>query len=149
MPTRSAEQKGAIAGQALSTGASVASTVGAAVGIFSAAAAANAVPIAGQFASAGLAIAGLLTKIFVGRKQKKEAAAKEKRQGQLDKASEATKAAVVPDSASGVGQGPQESAVSTAPVRQPGAPTFSAYGGGPAPTMQPSQQALNNSIGLK
>ena len=54
--------------------------------LFTASSAANAIPVAGQFVSAGLAIAGLFTKIFAGkRKEKKERAGREHRE-RLDKA---------------------------------------------------------------
>jgi hypothetical protein len=59
--------KGDKASAGLNTGAAAA---GAVAGIATAAAAVNAVPIAGQIASAALALAALFTKIFAGRKQR-------------------------------------------------------------------------------
>lgn len=51
--------------------------------LFTAASAANAIPVAGQFVSAGLAIAGLFTKLFGGKRKAKRAAAREKRTREL------------------------------------------------------------------
>lgn len=115
--------------------------------IFTAAAASNAIPIAGQFAAAGLALAGLLTKIFVGRKQKKKKEAAEAEEKRMDQMK--TSFTAQGGGGGGIGLSGGQSQQSTAPVARPQAPSFSSWGGGSAPSMQPSQQALNNSIGLK
>lgn len=122
----------------------------AAQSLFTASAAANAIPVAGQFVSAGLAIAGLFTKIFAGRRKKKKEAARKKQQEDKQRASGAIKAGVQADSAGGLGQaqGPQ-SIAGTAPLQAPATPTFSTYGGGTAPSIQPAQQVLQSSLGFK
>lgn len=118
----------------------------AAQSLFTAASAANAIPVAGQFVSAGLAIAGLFTKIFGGRRQAKKEAARKAREARVDTA----KAATVGQADAGGGMGQLGSGtITTAPVQAPQAPAFNSYGGGSAPTIQPVQQALNSSIGLK
>lgn len=121
----------------------------AAQSLFTASAAANAIPVAGQFASAGLAIAGLLVKVFGGkRKAKKRRKAAEIR-GRQDKASAAAASSMQSSGAGGMGlaQGAQ-SQISTAPVAPAVQPAFSSYGGGTAPSVQPTQQAINGSIGI-
>lgn len=129
-------------------GAGVAAGLGTAGSIFATAAAANAIPVAGQFVSAGLAIAGMFIKIFAGRKQKKQAEAKAKDEARRDQ----TKAAFTPQAngPGGVGvssgQGPAQG---TAPVAAPNTTSFSGWGGGTNPSVQPAQQAINNSIGLR
>lgn len=121
-----------------------------ATSIFTAAAAANAVPVWGQVASAGLAIAGLLSKIFIGRRDKKRAAAKKKEDTRQGKIKSAHKAGVGPAGSTGMGLAEGQGPIgATAPVQPPQTPSFSSYGGGAAPTIQPTQQALNSSIGLK
>ena len=126
-----AQQKGQIAAQTL----------------FTAASAANAIPVAGQFVSAGLAIAGLFTKLFAGKgKARRERRAAEQRK-RTELAKQAAQSQVQATQGSGVGVGnPQGPVGATAPVQTPIAPSFSSYGGGAAP---PVQQALNSSIGLK
>jgi hypothetical protein len=117
--------------------------------IFAAASAANAIPVAGQFVSAGLAIAGMFVKIFAGRKakRKKEAAAREKKK--MSAASTAVKAGAQSGGGGGVGIGEGKGPVgATAPVGGPASPTFSSWGGGAAPSVQPTQQALNNRLGV-
>lgn len=124
-----------------------AEAMGGAASIFTAAAAANAIPVAGQFVSAGLAIAGMLTKIFVGKAQEKKAKKLEARKKVTDKA-KASHATQAQGGASGgvgkaSGQGPQQSVT---PVSRPSGPAFSSYGGGSAP---PIQQAITSSMGMK
>ena len=129
-------------------GSGVATGLGVAGSIFSTAAAANAIPVAGQFVSAGLAIAGMFIKIFAGRKQKKEAEAKAKEKSRSDKIASNFTPQAVGSGGIGVssGQGPAQGA---APVSQPNTTSFSGWGGGTNPSVQPAQQAINNSIGLK
>jgi hypothetical protein len=122
----------------------------AAQSLFTAASAANAIPVAGQFVSAGLAIAGLFVKIFAGRKKKKREEAKRKREEKLSRASDAVKSATQSGGAGGVGTGQEGAgAVGTvAPVSGPAVPSFSSWGGGSAPAVQPAQAALNNKLGI-
>jgi hypothetical protein len=121
----------------------------AAQSIFMAASAANAIPVAGQFVSAGLAIAGMFVKIFAGRKAKKAKEAKEKRTKALSTASDAVQATRSAGGGAGVGLGSGSDPVgSTAPVSGPATPSFSTWGGGTAPSIQPVQQALNNKTGI-
>jgi hypothetical protein len=122
----------------------------AAQSLFTAASAANAIPVAGQFVSAGLAIAGMFVKIFGGRKAKKRAEAKRKKELKLGAAKSAISSGVQQTGASkGMGQGQANAPIgSTAPVDQPQNPSFSSWGGGSAPSVQPVQQALNNKLGL-
>lgn len=114
----------------------------AAQGIFAASAAVNAIPIAGQFASAGLAIAGLFVKLFGGRRQRKreEAAlrAQEKRHTVEQRGGNAPSAPAVQG-----GQQAQTSIVPTTNFQGPPTPSFQG-GGGQEPTISPTQQALNN-----
>lgn len=118
----------------------------AAQSLFSASAAANAIPVAGQFASAALAIAGMFTKIFAGKRKAK------KREGQEAEARKQSKAqeAVQPTSEGVSGTGlPQtaDSQITTTPAVTPETPAFSSYGGGPAPSVQ--QQTISKAIGFK
>jgi len=147
MSSQSAVDRGNKASTGLSVGASVASTAGLATSIFASAAASNAIPVAGQFISAGLALAGLLTKIFVGKKQKKEEARRKKQEERLDKAASATQVQATGGGGPGLGnaQGPVGA---TAPVQPPSVPSFSSWGGGSAPSVQPTQQVLNNKLGF-
>jgi hypothetical protein len=115
--------------------------------LFTAASAANAIPVAGQFVSAGLAIAGLFVKIFAGRKKKRREEARKKREARLDTAKDAVQASS--DSSGGVGTSSGQGPVgATAPVSGPQAPSFSSWGGGSAPAIQPTQAALNNKLGV-
>lgn len=118
----------------------------AAQGLFTASAAANAIPVFGQFASAGLAIAGLFTKIFGGRKAKKKAAERKAQEKKLEQA----KGAVNPqaNSSSGPGLAPSEPQAGTAVVNRAETPSFSSWGGGDSPSVQPTQQAINNRLGM-
>jgi hypothetical protein len=143
---------GKTSGDKARKGAIAAEVIGGAGSVFAAAAAANAIPVAGQFVSAGLAIAGLLTKIFVGRKQKKKEEAKKKKDTQ-----ESTAADKLNASGGGEGGGvglakTSESQISSAPVAPAIQPKFSTYGNAPgqqAPAVQPTQQALNNQMGIQ
>jgi hypothetical protein len=145
-----AAQRGKKASTGLSTAATIASTAAVATSIFAASAAANAVPIAGQFVSAGLAIAGLLTKIFAGRRQAKKEKAFEARQDALGQASEAIKGGAPGAPARGVGMGAAQGPIgTTAPVAPPAKPSFNTWNGGVAPSMQPTQVAINSAIGLQ
>jgi hypothetical protein len=106
---------------------------------------ANMIPVAGQFVSAGLAIAGLFVKVFAGKKKKKaeEAAAKVK----SDQNAVADKINPTPDVSGGQGLAKGgESQITTAPTTTPATPAFSSYGGGQAPSIQ--QQALNSATGI-
>lgn len=122
----------------------------AAQSLFTAAAAANVVPVFGQFASAGLAIAGLLTKIFAGKKKKKQERAATAKRVKTEAASRAVQQGAQSDTRGSIGQssgqGPQQIA---APVGMPGVPGFSGYGGNQSPSVQPTQQVLHSSIGMK
>jgi len=120
----------------------------AAQSLFTAASAANAIPVAGQFVSAGLAIAGLFTKIFGGQRKEKRRKRREARAERLAKASEASP--MQSGGAGGVGLAQSgQSQIATAPVAPPIQPAFSSYGGGAAPSVQPTQQAINSSLGFK
>ena len=140
---------GAIAGiaggiEAKSKGAAIASQ-----SIFTAASAANAIPVAGQFVSAGLAIAGLFVKIFAGRKKKKREEAKAAQEKKMATATDAVKAGTQSGGSAGVGIGDGTGPVGTVtPVSGPAAPSFSSWGGGSAPSVQPAQAALNNKLGV-
>jgi hypothetical protein len=121
----------------------------AAQSLFMAASAANAIPVAGQFVAAGLAIAGLFVKIFAGKKKKRreERAAAQKKK--MSTAKDAVKAGTQSQGGGGVGIGEGKGPVgATAPVSGPAAPSFSSWGGGSAPSVQPVQQALNNKLGV-
>jgi len=122
----------------------------AATSLFTAASAANAIPVAGQFVSAGLAIAGLFVKIFAGKKKKRQEEARKKREEKLSRSSDAIKSATQSGGAGGVGTG-QEGAGAVGTVAQvsgPAVPSFSSWGGGSAPSVQPAQAAINNKLGL-
>jgi hypothetical protein len=107
-------------------------------GVFAAAAAANAVPVAGQIASAAIALGGLLAKIFVGRKQKKREAARRKREAQKATARARVQPKAVTQLATLGGAQPQQSIqpARTAAVPQVNAPSTSFGGVGPQPTVQ-------------
>lgn len=134
----------AIPGQASKKGKIVAQS------LFAASAAANAIPVAGQFVSAGLAIAGLFTKLFAGKRKRKREEREAARKKQLATASNAIKAGAQADISGGIGQGSGRGpAGTTAPLQGPAVPAFSSYGGGPAPSIQPAQQVINSSLGFK
>jgi hypothetical protein len=117
--------------------------------LFTAASAANAIPVAGQFVSAGLAIAGLFVKMFAGKKKKKREEAARKQATKMSAASTAVKAGSQSGAAGGVGTGSGQGPVgATAPVSGPAAPSFSSWGGGSAPSVQPVQAAINNKLGF-
>jgi hypothetical protein len=121
----------------------------AAQSLFTAASAANAIPVAGQFVSAGLAIAGLFTKIFAGRKKKKREEARKAQEKKMSTATDAVKAGTQSGASGGIGTGSEGGAPgSVAPVSGPAAPSFSSWGGGSAPSVQPAQAALNNKLGF-
>ncbi|MHC4933176.1 MAG: hypothetical protein ACYTGV_13400 [Planctomycetota bacterium] len=116
--------------------------------LFQASAAANAIPVAGQFVSAGLAIAGLFTKIFGGRRRRKRREAQERR-NKAAQESKAKQQGFMKPAAGGAAVGGRVNtgqAMGLAPVQAPQAASFSSWGGGTAPSVQPTQQALNNSI---
>ena len=115
-----ASRKGAIASQAISGAGSGVATGTALAGVFSAAAAANAVPVAGQIASAGLAVAGLLTKIFVGRRQAKKEAAREKEAGIRAEVGESFQAQAPTGPSMGQSQGSIQPTINVQPPPQPG-----------------------------
>lgn len=103
--------------------------------LFSASAAANAIPVAGQFASAGLAIVGGLVKAFGGRRRAKREEAKRQREAKLKQA------AVQPPNVSdplpgGVSQAPQSVQQQTAFAPNPEPPTFNQTAGAEQPTVQ-------------
>lgn len=118
----------------------------AAKSLFTAASAANAIPVAGQFASAGLAIAGLFTKLFGGRRRAKRQERKRQQEKRTNLAQEAAQTQVQATRSANVGQQTQGPVGATAPVQTSEAPAFSTYGGGSAPPIQ--QRVLNNSIGF-
>ena len=131
-------------GQAAVQSVELAST-GVATGLFIAAAAANAVPVGGQIAAAGLAIAAGLMKAFVGKKQKREA----ERRAQAT----AQRKQNVADVGQSIGGGqamlgggvPQQQMQQQGPtnVQQPQAPVYDNYNSpGAAPTVTP--QRLGN-----
>ena len=147
MGTRSSTQRGAVSNAALSTTSSVVATAATATSIFTAAAASNAIPIAGQFVAVGLALAGLFTKIFTAKKaKKKEMAAAKRKEALGDVASKVNPQA---NRSSGPGLAPDSPVGTTAPVTPPQTPSYSTWGGGVSPSIQPTQAALNNSIGIK
>lgn len=118
--------------------------------LFTAASAANAIPVAGQFVSAGLAIAGLFTKIFGGRRRRKRAAEQAARdeasmnaKGKMQGFSNATSATNTVGGSVNSGQ----AAGAHAPITQPQAASFNSWGGGSAPSVQ--QSAINSAIGMK
>lgn len=121
----------------------------AAQSLFAASAVANAIPVAGQFVSAGLAIAGLFTKIFGGRRRKKAAARQEVRDQRTEVAKSNFQAqAPGPASPGGVAMGgPSGSVGTTAPVSVPQTTSFSSWGGSSAPSVQ--QQVISNAVGFK
>lgn len=130
-----------------------ATTAGAVTGIFAAAAGLNAVPVAGQIVGAALALAGILTKIFMGKRQKKKREAAEKRQTERDRQStEFTQQREVGANSGLQAQAEGESLVGkTAPVTQPDAPSYGNWGVdriAAVQTTSPAQQAVNNSIGI-
>lgn len=131
-----------------STLGGAATAAGIASSIFAASAGLNAVPIAGQFASAGLALAGLLTKIFVGRRQKKKAKRREKEEARIDTASDAIQGSAQSDSAGGIGLPSNQPVGKTAPVNPPTTTSYASWGGGTAPTTQPTQKALSGAMGI-
>ena len=110
-------------GQAATQSVELAST-GVATGLFIAAAAANAVPVGGQIAAAGLAIAAGLMKAFVGKKQE--------RQSQRDAQGMAQRKQNVADVGQPIGGGqammgggvPQQSQQPTTDFQQPQAPVY-------------------------
>lgn len=84
VPQNPNSRGGAIAGSVLSN---VGAATGTATGIAAAAGAANAVPIAGQIASAGLALGALFTRVFAGRRRRRREEARRRRvaQGNLER----------------------------------------------------------------
>ncbi len=134
------------ANQRAQRGAIAAEVVGGAAGIFTAAAAANAIPVAGQFISAGLALAGMFIKIFAGRKAKKKAEKRAKESSHRDKI-EGTVSDNVPKAPSAGGV-PQQSILpgATVQAQAPSTPMFQGGGGTEPSTV--TQQALNNRLGF-
>ena len=99
--------------------------------------------------SAGLAIAGMFVKIFAGKKQKKREEARKAQEKKLSKASDAIKAGTQSDASGGVGIGEGKGPVGvSAPVSGPAVPSFSSWGGGSSPSVQPVQAAINNKLGF-
>ena len=91
----------------------------------------------------------MFVKIFAGKKEKKKKEAQERQAKATSQASDAVKAGAQSGGSGGVGTGSGQAPVgSTAPVSGPAAPSFSSWGGGSAPAVQPVQQALNNKIGM-
>jgi len=130
-------------GQAATQSVELAST-GVATGLFIAAAAANAVPIGGQIAAAGLAVAAGLMKAFVGKKQEREA----ERNAQATAQRKQNTADVGQSIGGGqamIGGGvpQQQMQQGFGNVQQPQAPTYDNYNSsGPAPSVTP--QRLGN-----
>ena len=122
----------------------------AAQSLFTAASAANAIPVAGQFVSAGLAIAGLFTKIFGGRRRRKKAEEARRREQERLTEHNARKGAMHqgPSSGATVGSGaqPGQTISKTIQSSAPDSASFNTWGGGQAPSVH--QQVLNNKLGL-
>jgi len=124
----------------------------AAQSLFTAASAANAIPVAGQFVSAGLAIAGMFVKIFAGRKKRKAEEAKRAREAADAKLVKSMNEKGQDSATSGTVGGAGSQGQPIAPTAQAAAPvtsSFQSWGGGSAPTVQPTQQVLNNQLGMK
>ena len=122
----------------------------AAQSLFTASAAVNAIPVAGQFASAGLAIAGMFVKIFGGRrKRKKEAAARaseakfQKQRSQVLGTGGGQQASVTAP-----GVPPQGSILPGTTAAPAGTTTPSFRGGGGTEPSMATQQVLKNRIGF-
>ena len=118
--------------------------------LFTAASAVNAIPVFGQFASAGLAIAGLFTKIFGGRKRRKREAEKRKRD-ELSMAAKSkqqgfSKGAGAGGAQVGGGVNMGQGLGANAPVTAPQSASFNYNGGGATSTVQPTQQVISNSV---
>jgi len=139
MSASSAQRRGAISNTAMSGAAGTATAV---TGIMAAAGAANAVPIAGQVASAALAVAGILTKVFVGKRQARE---QRNREAQMRR-TEANRQDVKPQPTQNLavqgGAQADQQIQTTAPVQAPQAPTLQYNDGGQQPTIQPPPQEL-------
>lgn len=122
--------------------------------LFTAASAANAIPVAGQFASMGLALAGMFTKMFAGkRKEKRGRAAKQekKRTGQSqDILQGAGRAAGAAAGGSGTigGRVPDQAIGNTAPVAPVPQPSYSGWDARKQPSLEPTEQAVKSSIGM-
>lgn len=114
-------------------------------GIFAASAAVNAIPIAGQFASAGLAIAGLMVKLFAGKKQRKKEEARRAAEADRTKQETVVGNQAAPQSIQGGGLQATSALPSTTNFQAQSTPMFKG-GGGTEPTIAPTQQALNNRL---
>lgn len=139
MSASSAQRRGAISNTAMGGAAGTATAV---TGIMAAAGAANAVPVAGQAAAAALALAGILTKVFVGKRQAKRQQAQEAAM----RRQEANKRDVKPQPTQNLavqgGAQTDQQIQTTAPVQAPQAPTLQYNDGGQQPTIQPPPQEL-------
>lgn len=138
----------------MSKGGDIAATsIGMAGSIFAAAASANAIPVAGQFVSAGLAIAGMFIKIFAGRKKKKDAEKKRKQEAAdqklVNSMGEKGQDSANSGTVGGAGAQGQQPISATARAAAPVTSSFQTWGGGNAPSVQPTQQVLNNQLGMK
>jgi hypothetical protein len=143
MSASSAQRRGNIANTAMG---SAGTTAGVVTGIFAAAGAANAVPVAGQVAAAALALAGILTKVFVGRKQAREQRRKEAETRRV----ESNRQDVSPQPTQSLnvqgGVQAQQSIQQTAPVQEPFTPTLQYNDGGQQPTIQQPQRLFDRGV---
>lgn len=113
--------------------------------MFTAAAAANAIPVAGQVASAFLAIGAGLVKAFGGKRRRREAAAQKRRQefASSRRQETAPQAPMGQPATIGGQQAPQQM-VGAAPVAAPQSPTFQNYDNpGQEPTVQPQRLGMS------
>lgn len=114
--------------------------------LFTAASAANAIPVAGQFVSAGLAIAGLFVKMFGGKKKAAAAKKKKEAKARLSEQVQGMKRNPGAEGAVTGGAMAQKPIGTTAPVDPAQQASFTGWNGAKEPGVH--QQALNSSIGL-
>lgn len=121
--------------------------------LFTAASAANAIPVAGQFASMGLAIAGLFTKLFAGKRKEKRGRAARQQETRSNQSAEILKGAgraagAAATSGTSTGRIPDSPVGATAPVAPTPQPSYSGWDARKQPTLEPTQQAVKSSIGI-
>jgi hypothetical protein len=115
--------------------------------LFTAASAATAIPVAGVFVGAGLAIAGLFTKIFGGRKKRKrEEAARKAAEKRANMLSNYEKSTITQGDERTTGGAGVEKSILPGGARVPSPPTPTFKGGGGT---EPTVAAVHNAIGLK
>lgn len=139
MSVESAQRAGNIAS---TTSNAVGTTAAAVTGIFAAAGAANAVPIAGQVAAGVLALGGVLTKIFMGKKQARERRRLEAETRRKDANIRDVRPQPTENLAVQGGVPTDQRLQVTAPVQPPQAPVLQYNDGGQQPTMQPPQELV-------